>query len=262
VKADRAKWEAHYRAGDRPHDGPPSGLLRRWLPRARPDAGPGVARTASDVRARPRALDVATGLGRNALYLAAAGYEVDAVDISETALREAARRARRAGLRGIRWITADLDRWRPARARYDVVVNAFFLNRRLFPALRAAVRPGGLLMFETHLAGANDAGRPGRRRRLRPGELRRVLNGWEVLYAQDGVCRDGGRRLALGRIVARRPERRRGHRGPGARGRDAARYSGAATAKSGSFGLVAGVVTVKRTTPAAGARTSVSGRPK
>lgn len=207
MKADRTNWDARYRAGDCPHDGPPSVLLRRWLPavkrRGRADAGRDVRRAAAPA-VRPRALDVAAGLGRNALYLASAGYAVDAVDISRTALREAARRARQAGLRGIRWIAADLDRWRPTRGHYDVVVNAFFLDRRLFPALRAAVRPGGLLIFETHLAGANDAGPPGRRR-IRPGELRRALHGWDILYARDGACRDGRRLLALGRIVARRP---------------------------------------------------------
>jgi len=183
------KWEARYRSGSRPHDGPPSNLLRRWLPKAR----------------APRALDVATGLGRNALHLARAGYHVDAVDISPTALREAARRARREGLRRIRWIAADLDRWRPERAQYDVVVNAFFLKRRLFAALRAAVRPGGILIFETHLV-ADEAGGPaGGKYRLRPGELRRALRGWDVLYAKDGLYRAGRRTLALGRIVARRP---------------------------------------------------------
>jgi len=200
VKTDRTKWEARYRGGDRPHDGPPSGLLRRWLPEP----------AAPHLTAPRRALDVATGLGRNALQLARAGYQVDAVDISPTALREAARRARREGLRGIRWIVADLDRWRPPRARYDVVVNSFFLDRRLFPALRAAVRPGGILIFETHLTTrATDGGPPGQRRRLHPGELRRVLAGWSVLYARDGRCRDRGRTLALGRIVARRPVKTR-----------------------------------------------------
>ena len=213
MKTDRTKWEARYRGGDRPHDGPPSTLLRRWLPspaRRRRAAGRGrVARVASSGGAPGRALDVATGLGRNALALARAGYHVDAVDISPTALHEAARRARRAGLPGIRWIVADLDRWRPARGLYDVVVNAFFLKRRMFPALRAAVRPGGLLIFETHLdAGEHDAGPADRRRRLHPGELRRVLGDWEILYASDGVYRDRGRRMALGRIVARRPVRR------------------------------------------------------
>lgn len=200
MNSDRTKWEARYRAGDRPHDGPPSGLLCRWLPvPVLPNA------TASPLQA----LDVATGLGRNALQLARAGYRVDAVDISPTALRAAARRARREGLRGIRWIVADLDRWRPPRGQYDVVVNAFFLDRRLIPALRAAVRPGGLLIFETHLA-ARDRGaeRPGRRHGLRRGELRRALRGWELIYAKDGLCREGGRVLALGRIVARRPATR------------------------------------------------------
>jgi tellurite methyltransferase len=199
VRTERASWEARYRAGETPHDGPPSSLLKRWLPR----------------RPGGRALDVATGLGRNALYLARAGYRVDAVDIAPTGLREAARRARRAGLRGVRWIAADLDRWRPPRAHYDVVVNAFFLKRRLFPVLRAAVRPGGLLIFETHLKTPTDDGSPPIRRRIRPGELRRAFGDWEVLYAKDGVCRDGGRTLAVGRIVVRRPS----HATMGGRGR-------------------------------------------
>jgi SAM-dependent methyltransferase len=190
MKTERAKWEARYRLGDHPHDGPPSSLLRRWLSRL----------------PRGRALDVATGLGRNALLLARAGYEVDAVDISPAALREAARRGRRAGLRRIRWIVADLDRYRMPHARYDVVVNAFFLKRRLFPALRAAVRPGGVLVFETHLnMGKRGEAPPHRRHWLRPSELRRRFRDWDVLYLKEGLCKEGGRMLVLGRIVARRP---------------------------------------------------------
>lgn len=189
MRTERVKWEARYRAGEKPHDGPPSSLLRRWLPR----------------RPGGRALDVATGLGRNAVFLARAGYRVDAVDIAPTGLREAARRARHAGVRGIRWIAADLDRWRPPRAHYDVVVNAFFLKRRLFRVLKTAVRPRGLLIFETHLMTSGTDGAPRARRRIRPGELRRAFGDWEVLYARDGLCREGGRMLALGRIVVRRP---------------------------------------------------------
>ena len=189
MRTERVKWEARYRAGEKPHDGPPSSLLRRWLPR----------------RPGGRALDVATGLGRNAVFLARTGYRVDAVDIAPTGLREAARRARQAGVRGIRWIAADLDRWRPPRAHYDVVVNAFFLKRGLFRVLKAAVRPRGLLIFETHLAISGTDGAPRARVRIRPGELRRAFGDWEVLYARDGLCRDGGRVLALGRIVVRRP---------------------------------------------------------
>jgi tellurite methyltransferase len=194
VKAERDKWEARYKAGEYSHDGPPSVILRRWLP-ALP---------------RGRALDVATGLGRNALFLARAGYQVDAIDVSSTGLREAARRAKRARLH-VRWIAADLDAYPLARSRYDVVVNAFFLKRRLFPALRAAVKPGGVLIIETHMEGPEDGGPCSPSHRLRPGELQRRFRGWEVLELEEGLFREGGRSWLLGRIVARRP-RARGRR--------------------------------------------------
>lgn len=192
MKAERAKWEARYLRGDRPHDGPPSGLLRRWLP-ALP---------------RGRALDVGAGLGRNALYLARAGYRVDAIDISPAGLREAERRARRRRLR-VRWIEADLDSYPLPTARYDLVVNTFFLKRRLLGALKAAVRPGGVMLLETHLESSRtDGGPSGMRHRLRAGELQRLFKGWEVLDLEEGIFREGERPWLLGRIVARRPRAR------------------------------------------------------
>jgi SAM-dependent methyltransferase len=162
---------------------------------------------------RGRALDVATGLGRNAIFLAKAGFHVDAVDISSTCLMEAARRARRARV-GVTWIEADLDRYRVPPARYSLVVNAFFLKRRLIPVLQRAVRPGGVLIFETHLAGDESQG-PRRgpsqpSRRLRRGELRRRFRGWEILELEEGEFREAGGDLLVGRIVARRPRRLRG----------------------------------------------------
>ncbi|MDR7542903.1 MAG: class I SAM-dependent methyltransferase [Armatimonadota bacterium] len=187
MKADREKWEARYRAGERTHDGPPSGLLRRWLP----------------VLPKGRALDVAAGLGRNAIFLARAGYRVDAVDISPTGLAEAARRARRLGAR-VRWIEADLDVWKPPSSAYDLVVNTFFLKRRLIPALQRAVRPGGAFVFETHLQG-DEHGGPGAAHRLRPGELQRRFKGWDILELEEGRFSEGGRSWLLGRLVARRP---------------------------------------------------------
>ncbi len=82
MRADREKWDRRYGGGERPHDGPPSRFLRRWLPHL----------------PRGRALDVASGLGRNALLLARAGYRVDAVDISPLGLRVASARAKRRGV--------------------------------------------------------------------------------------------------------------------------------------------------------------------
>jgi len=188
VRTDRLKWEARYQAGEKCHDGPPSSLLRRWVP----------------YLPRGRVLDVAAGLGRNALFLASAGYRVDAVDISPTGLREASRRARRAGLR-IRWIEADLDNYVLPASRYDLVINSFFLKRRLFPALRNSVRPGGVVVFENHLEGDEEGGPRSMAHRLRRGELRRRFRGWDVLDHEEGLFAEGGRLRLLGRIVARRP---------------------------------------------------------
>ncbi len=148
---------------------------------------------------------MATGLGRNALYLAKAGYRVDAIDISSTGLRAAARRARRRGLR-VRWIEADLDTYTLAKARYAVVVNTFFLKRRLLSTLKAAVRPGGVILVESHMVSpAPDRGPRKRAHRLKPGELERRFRGWEVLDLEEGSFKEGGRVWLLGRIVARRP---------------------------------------------------------
>jgi ubiquinone/menaquinone biosynthesis C-methylase UbiE len=66
-----------------------------------------------------RALDVATGTGRNALFLAERGNEVDAVDVSDVALRAARERAAERGLdERINWIQADLDSYRVPAATY------------------------------------------------------------------------------------------------------------------------------------------------
>jgi SAM-dependent methyltransferase len=195
VKRERLKWEARYRAGERAHDGPPSSLLERWVA----------------MLPRGRALDVATGFGRNAIFLAKAGFRVDAIDISPTCLAEAARRARRMGVR-VRWIEADLDAYALPVARYDLVVNAFFLKRRLFRALCSAVRPGGVLIFETHLEGQESGGPTAGAHRLRRGELRRRFPGWEVLEHAEGLFQENGRSLLLGRIVVRRPAGGRGRR--------------------------------------------------
>jgi SAM-dependent methyltransferase len=193
MRAEREKWELRYQAREFSHDGPPSSLLTRWLPKM----------------PKGRALEVATGLGRNALALAAAGYRVDAIDISPTGLAEAARRARRRRL-SINWIAADLDVYRLPPARYEVVVSTFFLKRRLFPALRATLKPGGVIVFETHLVGRGEEdGPPNTKHRLRPGELGRRFCDWEILEIDEGVFRDGDRTWALGRVVARKPAPRR-----------------------------------------------------
>jgi CMP/dCMP kinase len=190
MKSDRERWDARYAAGDDRHDVEPLPLLVEWVPRLAPG----------------RALDVAAGRGRHALLLARAGWTVDAVDISLEALRTLRARAASADLR-INLVLADLDGFACRPASYDLVVQTFFLKRRLLPRLRRWVRPGGLLYIETHLAGPDAPGHS--RYALRPGELRRTCPGWEVLAYDEGAHPEGRRSIATARLLARRPAGRR-----------------------------------------------------
>ncbi len=169
------------------------------------DRPPGSCAVGSPASPRGRALDVATGLGRNAIFLAGAGFHVDAVDFSPVGLRIARQRARRAGVR-VRWIEADFDTWQIPRARYALVVDAFYTNRKRLADLRASVKPGGVVLVETHLRSASRIRQGGHRRYgVRRGELRRWFRDWEILALEEGHFADHGTLHALSRIVARRP---------------------------------------------------------
>ncbi|MDQ3675809.1 MAG: class I SAM-dependent methyltransferase, partial [Actinomycetota bacterium] len=98
-----------------------------------------------------RALDVASGNGRNALYLAGLGFEVDALDISDVAIDGLRTAARERDL-PVHARLVDLEDDGLPAGSYDVVVNMNYLQRDLFGALAQAVRPGGLLLFETFAA--------------------------------------------------------------------------------------------------------------
>src|SRR5438045_2681853 len=91
-----------------------------------------------------RALDVACGDGRHALWLARHGFAVDAIDVAHAGLARLTAAARREQLI-IQCIQANLEEIQLPAARYAVVVNSRYLQRSLFAALRDAVRPGGVI---------------------------------------------------------------------------------------------------------------------
>ena len=101
-----------------------------------------------------RALDLATGDGRNAIWLAAQGWQVTAVDFSSVALRRARASARAAGV-NVDWVEADLRAWSPPVGAFDLV-SILFLHlppderRTIYARAAAAVRPGGTLLVVGH----------------------------------------------------------------------------------------------------------------
>jgi SAM-dependent methyltransferase len=105
------------------------------------------------------ALDAGSGEGGDALWLAARGWRVTAVDFSPVALERAAARAAERGVDDrIAWLHADLDTWTPPEEAFDLVtahyLHATWSDRsRMFAGLAAAVAPGGTLLVVGHLLG-------------------------------------------------------------------------------------------------------------
>ena len=153
-----------------------------------------------------RALDVACGDGRNALYLAQRGYEVDAIDASDVAI-DALRTAARERDLPIFPRVVDLERQPLPAGPYDVIVTMNFLQRDLFGALQDALAPGGLLFYETfgqaHITQLGRSFNPAYL--LKEGELLRAFCDLEVVDHFDGVAERAGGPRGVGAIVARRP---------------------------------------------------------
>lgn len=135
-----------------------------------------------------RALDVACGRGRNALWLARQGFATTAVDRDPAAVAALDARARADGL-PLTAMTLDLEAAGVSlgTAAYDVVVVVHYLHRPLFPALLATIRPGGVLVYETFTRAQAARGRPTNPAfLLEPGELRRWVDGFEIRAAREG----------------------------------------------------------------------------
>jgi tellurite methyltransferase len=149
-----------------------------------------------------KALDLACGAGRNALWLAEHGWEVTAVDGADAAIEILRTRASERGLR-INAVVADLEKgeFEIVPSRWDLVAMCYYLQRNLFEPAKRGVAPGGILISIVHV---NEPGEGDGPYRLRPGQLEQYFTGLEILHRYEGKANDSAHRRAVAEIVARR----------------------------------------------------------
>jgi SAM-dependent methyltransferase len=155
---------------------------------------------------RGRALDLATGEGRNAVYLAEQGFEVTGVDFSRVALEKSRKLAAERGV-VIATVQADLREFRIDRESYDLITNIYFPQRELFDQIKAGLRPGGTFVYEQwHPYGWKTRRPPtGKPREAAPEEsevwqysdvgleeLARIFSGYQIVLYREAVVDQSG----------------------------------------------------------------------
>lgn len=183
-----SSWDERFRTGDYPSDPAPAAILSdnlEWFPDG-------------------RALDIATGTGRNAAFLAAAGYEVDAIDQSRVGLTIARENAAEKGAT-INCIQADAKEFTYPESRYDVVAISFFRTLDRLGDIKATLNPGGILFYQHHLRSTDpvDIGPSSDRYRFRTNEMLNACLDMTVLRYQEYTQTVDDRRAANVAIIAR-----------------------------------------------------------
>jgi tellurite methyltransferase len=147
---------------------------------------------------RGKALDLAMGGGRNAVYLAGQGFEVEGVDISEEAFHQAMDLAGHRGVK-IKARVADLERnYRIQSAAYDVILVFNYLQRDLFPHIINGLKAGGMAVYETFTIDQPQLGHPKNPDYLlRYNELLEHFRPLRVLRYQEGIFDNSAARAAI-----------------------------------------------------------------
>jgi SAM-dependent methyltransferase len=136
-----------------------------------------------------RALDLACGTGRNAIWLAERGWQVTAVDRSPISIPN------------VETHVADLEKHEFAigESAWDLIVVCLYLQRDLLEPVKRGLKPGGVALVMVHLM---EPGHEQSRFSVQPGELAKYFEGWEILHYREGKPKDPEHHRAVAEIVA------------------------------------------------------------
>ena len=153
------------------------------------------------------ALDLAAGIGRNAIFLAQQGMTVEAIDISDVALEKIKAYAESEQL-AITTTVSDLDQTTSFSTTYDVIVISHYLNRDLIPTIKQALKPGGLIFYQTFIKDkVENIGPSNPDYLLASNELLSLFHDYQIIvYREDATIGDheqGFRNEAM--LIAQKP---------------------------------------------------------
>jgi len=188
LKSDQKRWDERFRGKDFAFGKEANPFLRRNI----------------GLFPKGKALDIAAGEGRNAVFLAQHGFDVDAVDISERGLKKAKKLAKKMGVK-IHTLLVDLDSYQIERERYDLIANFYYLNRRFIPKIKKGLKKGGKVIFETYLLEQRTLGTGGPKHSkyyLKHNELLKLFEGLRILLYREGIFKEGGRKKAVASLIA------------------------------------------------------------
>jgi len=153
----------------------PSPLLQEFLP----------------IFPKGRALDVAMGEGRNALFLAAHGYTVEGLERDLEAIQNCRRLAREKNLT-IHTQQVDLEHYTIEANAYDLIICFYYLQRNLIPQMKDGLKSGGMLVYETFLIDQHlRYGKPKHPEYcFEHNELLNLFRDFRVLFYKEGIPED------------------------------------------------------------------------
>jgi len=183
-------WDERYRSGEHTTK-EPSPLLGAAIENSKPG----------------NALDIACGVGRHAIFLAEHGWNVTAGDSSRVGIEILKQRAREAGV-SVDARVADLEQgeFQIEPDAYDLICVFYYLQRDLFPSIRAGVKTGGTVVAAIHLNDGKEDVKPANPAfLLEPGELKQLFADWEITYYREGESEEGGHHHDTAYLIARKP---------------------------------------------------------
>lgn len=185
----RQRWEERYATPEYIYGKEPVEFLREHV----------------ELLPKGKAIVLAMGEGRNAVFLAQKGFEVEGIDISTHALEKARRLALEKGV-NLKAIQADLEDYRLPEQAYEVVACFYYLQRDLVRQMKAALKPGGIVIMETYTKDNLKYGFEGPRNPdylLDTNELLRLFSDFKIILYREMVI--GGRK-AVASIIAQKVE--------------------------------------------------------